>query len=126
LIGQTTPGRIAALHVETDASTPLVENEKIGIDDGIAAGKRPFSSIIEQVFNICILLAQVLLPFGLDNRKVALVGYEPVGPPYLAVLPPQTSSFPSPAAAIQVLPGIVTGVAAAPRPRVCVWLQRAR
>ena len=47
LIGQTTPGRITVLHVQTDASTPLVEDEKVRIDDGIAARKRPFSSIIE-------------------------------------------------------------------------------
>ena len=85
LIGQTTPSRITALHVQTDAPTPLVENRKVRIDDGIAAGKRPFPSIIEQVLDICILLTQVLLPFILDSCKVALVGYKPIGPPYLAV-----------------------------------------
>lgn len=85
LIGQATPSRITVLHVQTDASTPLVENQKVRIDDGIAAGKRPFPSIIEQVLDICILLTQVLLPFILDSCKVALVGYKPIGPPYLAV-----------------------------------------
>src|ERR1700674_3484294 len=73
LIGQTTPGRITVRHVQTDAPAPLVENQKVRIDDGIAVTKRPFSSIIEQALDIGILLTQVLLPFILDSRKVALV-----------------------------------------------------
>src|SRR5882724_12433871 len=82
-IGQTTPSRIMVLHVKTDACTPLVENEEVRIDDGISASKRPFSSIIEQLLDIGVLLPQVLLPLGLHNGKVAFVGYEPIGPPYL-------------------------------------------
>lgn len=84
-IGQTTPSRITALHVQTDASSPLVENQQVWVDNGIATGKRPFSSIVEQVLNICILLAQVLPALHLDDCKVTLIGDEPIGAPYLAV-----------------------------------------
>src|SRR5450755_1563771 len=80
-IGQTAPGRIAVLHVQACASTPLVEHQKVRIDDGIAAGKRPFASIIEQALDILILLTKVLLTLVLDGGKVALVGHEPIGPP---------------------------------------------
>ncbi|HLX18039.1 MAG TPA: hypothetical protein VKS24_22850 [Bradyrhizobium sp.] len=63
----------------------MVENQKVGIDDGIAARKRPFPSIIKQLLNIGVLLAQVLLPLGLDNRKVAFLGHKTIGPPHLTV-----------------------------------------